>query len=170
MIRLSFSAPAALLLLVTACNGHAGQRADTPEPAREDSAVEISLERTACFGSCPIYRLTVDGTGLVRYEGVAYVDHVGVDSAHISAAEVSALVAEAERSGFFALADSYQQGDPTCQEYFPDSPSVIASITAGERQKRVVVDHGCTGFPQTLAALASRIDSVTGVARWTGQQ
>jgi hypothetical protein len=169
MLRPSY-APAALLLLLGACNGHAGHGADTPEPAREDSAVEISLERTACFGSCPIYTLTVDGSGLVRYEGMAFVEHVGMDSAQISPADVSALVSEAERSGFFLLADSYQQGDPTCPEYFPDSPSVIASITAGESRKRVVVDYGCTGFPQTLAALASRIDSVTGAARWTGTQ
>ncbi len=35
--------------------------------------VVITLERTQCFGSCPVYKLTVYGDGRVVYEGGGFV-------------------------------------------------------------------------------------------------
>jgi hypothetical protein len=49
-------------LLVAACSA-------APEPAADYSNMVITLERTACFGTCPIYRLTIQGNGQVVYEG-----------------------------------------------------------------------------------------------------
>ncbi len=164
----TFRFPVLAVLVLVACNGRHEVPGDTVAPARDATIVEITLERTACLGGCPIYRLEMDGTGLVRYEGIAFVEHIGVDSAHVAPEHVRDVIGSAEELGYFALADSYRQGDATCSGYFPDSPSVIIDIIADARQKRVVVDHGCMGFPQQLPQLAELIDRVAGSARWIG--
>lgn len=154
--------------LVTACNGGQEQPGDSVAPARDASVIEVTLERTACLGGCAIYRLEMDASGLVRYEGIAFVDRTGVDSTRISPEQVRQVVDSAEALGYFALADSYRQGDVTCSEYFPDSPSVIIGITADSLHKRVAVDHGCMDFPPELRRLAELIDEVAGSTRWRG--
>ena len=35
--------------------------------------VVITLERTACFGVCPVYKLTIYGDGRVLYDGIRFV-------------------------------------------------------------------------------------------------
>ncbi len=154
---------------VAACNGRQEEPDDTIAPVRNASVIEVTLERTACLGGCPIYRLEMDGSGLVRYEGIAFVERIGVDSARVSSDQVREVIGSAEALGYFALADSYRQGDATCAEYFPDSPSVIISITADSLHKRVTVDHGCMSFPPELPQLAELIDQVAGSARWLGR-
>lgn len=157
------------IAFAAACNGRQERPADTVAPARDASVIEITLERTACLGGCPIYRLEMDGAGLVRYEGIAFVERVGLDSARVAPEEVRKVIDSAGALGYFALAESYRQGDATCSEYFPDSPSVIIGITADSLHKRVTVDHGCTSYPPELPQLAELIDRVAGTARWLGR-
>ncbi|RKX65008.1 MAG: hypothetical protein DRP41_03740 [Thermodesulfobacteriota bacterium] len=44
----------------------------------------ITLERTPCFGCCPVYKIKVYSSGLVEWEGIDFVDKGGKDSRHIS--------------------------------------------------------------------------------------
>ena len=39
-----------------------------PSIAQQEHQV-ISLERTACFGSCPVYSLRIDSSGTISYQG-----------------------------------------------------------------------------------------------------
>jgi hypothetical protein len=59
----------------------------------------IRLQRTACFGPCPIYTVTIDARGTVTYEGERSVRGVGRRTALIDKSTVAALLAKAE-SGF----------------------------------------------------------------------
>jgi hypothetical protein len=156
-------------MLAVACNSRPQESSESPVPSRDEAGIEIGLERTACFGSCPIYRLHIAADGIVRYEGLAYVQHVGFDSASVPVTRLREVVDAADRMNFFALHDSYGESDAGCEEWFPDSPSVITSIRDGARFKRVLVDYGCTGAPAGMADVARLIDSVATSARWTGQ-
>ena len=51
-----------LALLLTAC--WTGSASPPPTPAVE-SRFEITLERTPCLGTCPVYRVSIDGDGRV---------------------------------------------------------------------------------------------------------
>src|SRR3982751_4511189 len=42
-----------------------------------DQITEVTLERTACFGSCPIYKVTLRSDGTVIYEGKRFVEMIG---------------------------------------------------------------------------------------------
>ena len=48
--------------------------------------IQISLERTICFGRCPNYRVTIEGDGSVTYEGWRFVKVEGTHWKKIPAA------------------------------------------------------------------------------------
>lgn len=129
----------------------------------------ISLERTACFGGCPIYRIAVSPSGQVAYEGKAHVRHVGAATNQIPTQRVDALLEELDKAGYFSFANRYTAAEPACGRYSTDSPSVITSVTLNGRTKRIEHDYGCGGAPGALVVLERRIDDVLGSAQWTGR-
>jgi hypothetical protein len=156
----------ALLQLGCAPRNSVRPRADSVDASSSNGPV-ITLARTACFGRCPVYTLSVSRSGLVTYEGKAHVRHLGPATAQIPAQRVEALLDELQRGGYFNLADRYTPSEPACGRYATDLPSVITSVTIGGRRKRIEHDHGC-GAPGSLAVLERRIDEVVGSGRWTG--
>lgn len=166
MIRASV---AGLLAALAACaprspavSADTAQTVTAPGPA-------ITLERTPCFGSCPVYTVSVSSSGVVTYEGRANVRRIGVDTVQVPVKQVEALLIELERAGYFTFADRYALSEPTCRRYSTDSPTAISSATFRGRSKRIVHDYGCGGVPGALAVLENRIDEVLGSSRWTGR-
>ncbi len=129
----------------------------------------ITLERTPCFGTCPVYTVSLTGSGALRFVGKNHVSKEGEASAEIPAASVDSLVRELEVGGYFDFADDYVMNSPACGQYATDSPTVITSVTAGGRSKTIRHDYGCFAAPAELARLERRIDEVAGTARWTGR-
>ena len=159
------------LLACARTNGAARDGAEAtpdtqPGDARRD--VSITLERTPCYGTCPVYRLSITGNGAVSFEGRQHVQRPGVATGHISEEQVQALVSAFEEADFFALADRYEYGEPTCSRYVTDHPSAVTTYTIGGRSKTVRHDYGCRGAPQQLTKLEAQIDSVAGASRWIG--
>lgn len=139
--------------------------AEAPAPIED---VTITLDRGPCFGTCPVYSITVEGSGRVSYEGTAHVTVVGSDTASIPAEQVALLVAEFDRVGYGQLADRYAFGEPTCPSYVTDAPTAITSLTRGGVTKRVEHDYGCGDAPRALTALERLIDDIVSSGRWTG--
>jgi hypothetical protein len=133
------------------------------------SAPAVTLERTPCFGSCPVYALSISRSGVVRFDGKKFVEHTGPDSAKISPATVDSLLAEMDEAGFYDLDERYTSGTPACGRYVTDLPSATISATDGKRIRRIRHDHGCTDAPAVLSRLETRIDELAGTARWTGR-
>ncbi|NNG15464.1 MAG: hypothetical protein HKM89_03210, partial [Gemmatimonadales bacterium] len=129
----------------------------------------ITLERRPCFGTCPVYAITVEGNGRVRYEGTAHVSLVGSDTSTITSEQVTLLVAEFDRVGYEQLADRYAYGEPSCPSYVSDSPTTVTSLTREGTTKRVEHDYGCADAPRALTALERLIDDIVRSGRWTGK-
>ena len=70
-----------LLVAASAALAVACARPATPGPSAAgpagqptaDSAARITLERGPCFGTCPVYSVTLDGSGAVLFEGRRFV-------------------------------------------------------------------------------------------------
>ena len=149
-----------------ACSG----RNVVPPTERQVAPIRISLERRPCYGTCPVYTVRVDDTGLVDYEGMKFVARLGTVTDTASRDSVRVLAAALTKAGFFDLADRYVFGEPTCLRYASDAPIVITTITTGGRTKRVEHDHGCSGVPPQLIELENRIDDAIETRRWTRVQ
>jgi hypothetical protein len=143
--------------------------AHTPNRSSVAIGEAISLERTACYGRCPVYRITVTPAGAVTYEGRANVRRIGSATAEISPDSVARLLREMEQAGYFTFSERYAVSEPTCRHYTTDSPSAISSATFRGRTKRIEHDYGCGGVPGALTVLEQRIDEVLGSDRWTGR-
>lgn len=129
-------------------------------------SVRVSLERRPCFGTCPVYTVTLDGSGAVRFEGRRFVKDTGTSVGSVSPARVDSLLAELEAAGYFSFAGRYARGEPTCERYASDLPTIITEVRIGSRLKRVEHDRGCADAPERLSMLENRIDEVAGVERW----
>jgi hypothetical protein len=158
-----------LVLGVVACAPRpAAAPADQPV-SDAAAAPAISLERTPCFGGCPVYTISVSPSGQVTYEGKANVRELGTATAEVPRQRVDALLTELERAGYFGFASRYALSEPACGRYVTDLPSVISSATLGTRSKRIEHDYGCGTAPAALAVLENRIDEVLGSGQWTGR-
>jgi hypothetical protein len=161
---------ASLTLVALACSGRpGGQSADTtstPAPAAASTGPVATLERTPCFGTCPVYEVSIFRDGTVRFVGKQHVKQQGGATATVSPAAVDSLVAELASAGYFDFADDYVMDAPACGLYATDSPIVITSLTADGRTKRIRHDYGCSGAPAELRSLEQRIDAVAGSSRW----
>src|SRR6266436_731523 len=93
------------LVLVLAVGLAAPALAQEPDVPPDAS---IRLQRTSCFGPCPIYTVTIDARGTVTYEGERSVRIVGRRTAHIDKAIVAALLARAESIRFFDMREAYR--------------------------------------------------------------
>jgi hypothetical protein len=147
-------------LLISGCAPRVGTPATSPTE-NVFSDLVITLERTACFGTCPIYKLTISGDGTVSYEGQDFVQVKGEQTASLSAAQIQDLVSAFEQAQFFTLTD-YTHEDTT------DSPSVITSMTLNGKTKTVNHYYGDDSAPQALFDLESKIDEITNSKQWTG--
>ena len=155
---------------ISACMSRpAATGGDLPDAAVSAAGPAITLERTACFGSCPVYRIAVSPAGVVTFEGRANVRHPGTASAQIPLDRVNALLREMEQAGYFTLANRYALSEPTCRRHSTDSPTAISSATYRGRSKRIEHDYGCAGVPGALTVIEKRIDEVLGSDRWTGR-
>jgi hypothetical protein len=139
-------------LVLTAC-------APIEAPAQE-GPVEITLSRTACYGFCPVYTVTISGDGQVRYEGRQFVNAVGQRTAAIPREDVERLLARFDEIGFDQLRDEYR-GRMT------DLPTTTITLVRNGRRK-AVVDYGGTsvGMPRAVRDLQAEIDRVARTGQW----
>jgi hypothetical protein len=161
--RNTLSALASVLLAYGAIACAASDGGESAADTTGVRDVRITLERHACFGRCPIYKLEIDETGKVVYEGLGFVKTNGRQEATIPARDVQALAKEIEDAGYFGFRANYPP-DAT------DHPIVVTSVTIDGRTSRVEHNLGSRTAPAVLDSLYRRIDDVAGTARWVGEQ
>ena len=147
-----------------------------PRPPLSDAELrqgEITLERTGCYGECPIYKVRISGSGLVRFDGEHFVKASGRHTARVRPAAVRELVAAFEKAGWFRIRRDFSQN--TCSKQcrkgcVTDSPSVITSLTLRGRTHQIRNYHGCLCSPRILWELERKVDEAAGTDRWVGKR
>ena len=102
----------------------------------------ISYETGACFGTCPIYRVTVRSNGTGQFEGRRFTTAEGVRNFRLS------------RSQFLAFAghlasyrprgvEEINYGHARCRRPATDHPSVTVTWAGGRREDRLSFYYGC---------------------------
>lgn len=117
----------------------------------------ITLQRTACMGYCPEYKLTISGDGSVRYEGAWYVRVKGLRQSKIPVESVQKLVQKLRDEDFLR----WEEEEMVCVD-FP-----VTHVTATLDGQRKHVLEGCSTEGK-VQELADEIDKMTGSKRWVG--
>ena len=130
----------------------------------QENEVRLTLERTACFGVCPVYTVTIYADGTVSYEGERFVEVTGTQTGNIGPETVDKLVGIFEDTGYFTWEDEYTQMTVT------DLPSAITSVTRDGETKRIVRYEGDDSAPLALPYLERWIDEIVGTQQWVGQE
>jgi len=106
----------------------------------------ISLQRTACFGSCPIYKIEIFSNGNGIYTGTKFVEHIGVTQFSLSKTEINLILKRAEDINFANMKNEYS-------EPISDLPTTFIQI----RSKKI---RDYTGAPKALKDLENLIDQL----------
>ncbi len=133
--------------------------ATVSEQASYDS---ISLTRTACFGFCPAYTVTMYNDGKVVWEGHMNVEKKGLDSAYLDEQVFIELQQAFEDADFLSFNDDYRDMNMT------DCPSAILEITDGKLGKSVNRYTCDRNAPEVLEDLENLVDSLSGAKAWIG--
>ena len=124
------------------------------------------LERTACLGNCPMYKLTVFSDGQVEFVGEQFVKVKGKAQGQLTPQQLKALQDAFRDSGYFDL-----KGNFGCYE-MTDHPWAHTEYSDGARRRKIEHYHGCGSVKQgaTLTKLEDQIDQITNSVRWLGTE
>ena|GEM_PF-2455278 len=141
--------------------------ADSASPKLDvRSADSIVLERTACYGTCPAYRLRLTRQGSVAFLSRNFGDTLHTGAATIPESDVEQLSSFAYMMAFAELPDTIANVPAYCARRWTDHPTVIMTVLVGERSKRVVDYQGCWWAPAALRRLEDLVDSTAHSSRW----
>ena len=124
----------------------------------------ITLERTACFGTCPVYSIKILEDGTVIYEGDRSVTTTGQQIGEIAPDIVVLMTAAFEDAGYFGWNEAYET------QTVSDLPTVITSVKSANGTHRIARYIGDSTAPLALSFLEQWIDEMTNSALWTGIQ
>jgi len=141
-----------LALTLTATAQHAPRKvkikrakAATKAMSRQTAPVLI-FQRTPCHGTCPTYTATIFADGRVEYVGERFVTRLGQHTLRLPAAQVTELLAAAQKAGFDKFDDKYVAD-------ISDLPSTLITVQAPGRPAKAVEVRG-----DAPAALQAYID------------
>ena len=117
----------------------------------------ISLQRTPCFGTCPVYSVTLHRNGEAEFEAKEHLPKLGRFSGKLDVSTYGRLCYLIEQSRFQDMKDRYQAS-------WTDDTTCIVTVTGGGKRKEVS-DYGSVG-PIELWAIQQIIDSVRESLSW----
>jgi hypothetical protein len=129
----------------------------------------ITLERTSCFGTCPIYSVQIFEDGKVVYEGKHFVAVEGRQVSKIPSEKIQELIHKFLTIDYFSLQDKYEtikNKDGTETVAF-DLPATYTSLRMGSRKKKI---KDYFGTPDRLRELENEIDRAVNFHQWWHSQ
>jgi hypothetical protein len=136
-----------------------------PSAREYEAADSIVLERGPCFGTCPVYRVSIARSGDVRFVFLHGADSGKVRQRLVDPDKFRGLVRVALFAHFFALPDKIE-GPAYCPYPLTDLPSADVSLFMPNRQKTVADYGGCTWAPFILRSIETAIDEEADTRRW----
>lgn len=119
--------------------------------------LEIGIERTTCYGSCPAYTFIVKSDGSFKYVGEQYVEHIGTFTGSMPRYAVNNV--------FLAIADlDYMNLSFQYTSSMLDAAAVYSKVVTTNEVK-VIENYANTG-PGKLLAVELLIDSLVSQINW----
>lgn len=158
---------AAVLLSLTLAACGSGEK---PAPAPQDF---VSVERTACFGVCPIYVARVDADDTLVFDGERFVVAEGRHTRALPAGSFEKLLEIAGRHDFASFDAAYPNEEGTnCGALATDLPGVNVTVKSARLSHSVRFYQGCFEFEgrERLEAMIAEMDAVLALDDWIGER
>lgn len=131
----------------------------TSPELKPDSQVQITLERSGCFGSCPSYTVTVSTSG-IAFDGKGFVVAEGKHVAPIDADRVRELAKKFIAADFYSMDTDYQAN-------VTDMPGYALKISVDGKSKSVGDYVGSwVGMPGVISELEDDVDDLAHTNQW----
>lgn len=118
--------------------------------AYESEEVFATLERTPCYGTCPVFKLMILKNGEVYYEGLQHVEYLGRYSTTFTKAEMQQILEKADELGYWKMENEYDTP-------VTDFPTTFTSLRKGNKVK---VIRNRVGGPSELRAFEDFIETL----------
>lgn len=149
-------------LLVVSCKSKeqavaavTAESAPVEEKLAEGPQPLATIQRTSCFGKCPMYKATFFDNGEVTYVGKRFVENVGTYTTLISVEDLESIRTMAEEVDYFGMEDAY----PTP---VADFPKCLTSFHLNGKDKNILngenAPHGLISFERHLDGLLKERD------------
>ena len=106
----------------------------------------ISLQRTACFGECPIYKFEIYSSGNCIYYGKKFVEKIGQYKFQLKRNDIDIIISKAKEINFKKMDDKYTSS-------IADLPTTYIKI-----KNKKVIDN--SNAPKELKDLEKLIDEI----------
>jgi hypothetical protein len=110
----------------------------------------IEMQKTPCYGFCPVYTLKIAKNGKGLFEGVENVEKTGLFSFSLSPEELKELQNAFQSTGFYGLKNIYA-------EEISDLPTTYLTYIKDGRRKKIMDYYGA---PEKLRELENRIEKL----------
>src|SRR5437660_997808 len=138
-------------------SGCPGEGTSALPPAAAQPSDFVELQRTSCFGACPVYSVRIGADGQVSWHGERSVRVVGDDTATIRSSDARALIEKFRTVGFWNLCSSYSV-------MVTDASTVITTVHLADQEKRI--SNYLNSAPDWLQPLEYEIDALSDTYRW----
>ena len=113
----------------------------------QEENICISMEKTSCYGHCPVYTINIYNNGYVKLEGRENIDKIGSFKSKISRERLDNLIELFINSDFFSLEDSYTS-------LFKDLPTTFVYFSKDNKSKKI---KDYDGAPEKLKHLEEEL-------------
>lgn len=117
----------------------------------------VKLSRSGCYGTCPVYDVTVSENGDVTWKGYGFVASTGQKHSHIDAEAAHALIEKFLDPKFWALCGGYSSSAT-------DSATTEIEVHIGGRSK--AVSNYDESAPAWVETLEKAIDATVDTHLW----
>ena len=106
----------------------------------------ISLQRTACFGECPIYKFEIYSSGDCIYYGKKFVNKIGEYKFNLKKTDIDIIISKAKEINFKKMDDKYTSS-------ISDLPTTYIKI-----KNKKIIDY--SDAPKELRDIEKLIDEI----------
>jgi hypothetical protein len=124
----------------------------------KNEIVEISMERTMCYGPCPVYKVTFKSDGTAIYQGEAHVEKLGVYKGIVDKQDFDYLNEFMSKLKFSQLNDEYTTPVTDCAN------TITTMLINGDTIKKV--NNYAESGPVEIWAIEKVIDGIINDIYW----
>lgn len=129
------------------------------EPIPTHGITEFGIERTPCYGTCPVYSVIIKHDGTFTYNGIKHTKRTGIQTGKIYQGYFARTALFIHESGYMKFGEDYEY-----KEMVTDNPSTY--ITVVQNGVRKTVRFYGNSAPNNLWVTGQLIDQLLEEAFW----